>query len=420
MVIENLAEVTHYPKAIFPRVSVSEETVIIPNHVEVTHITIEELIERVPHEDQPQVREALSIDPENDGPYEVGAHGEGLLPSLLVASLLGRASLELRDELDEQKVAPTVEDAIQKGELRRLHTEWKDPNVVTSLSSHEDFDVMLEHCLEIQDRNPRILGLIGKSGHGKDSFAAALKQSGIFGEVYEVSLGGYFRMLSRAVIYQAYRDGLLTVKDGKLDTDQVQALLLSPERIQELVARIETSERAIQPKKSDETKSAVAEYSPDTQDEDEISVKLHEDIWNQTAGFMDRAVPIIAEASQARGISYAQRAVALLNEELPSDATILIQGRQYTLQCIAQFNSIIKIDNIYPWQVGFRRFQDKVKAAVLRDLAIERYPHLDMKEAKKLISDEDIAKAVTEEHIYAAYVSLYNDVKTLKAALNAA
>jgi hypothetical protein len=399
----------------FPVIRVEKTTVIVPNHVAHTNIPLEDIIQPVHNvDDRNLVMQTLHAD-SPEGTYDIGPNGEGLPRPYLVASLLGRLSLDLRDEMDETKVAPTVEAAIAQGRLQRLHTQWAESDII-QLSSHHSFEDMLATCsAELTQRQvtPRVIGLVGKSGHGKDSFAAELKRSEIVGNVYEVSLGGYFRMLSRAVLFQAYKEGYISSMD---DGDQVSRVLKDKALVQDIVSRIEMSDKAIQPVKDDVSRTTSAEYTPQM-NEDET---FYKGIWDKTAALMDRAVPIIAEASQEYGISYAQRAVTLLDEQLPEGSVILIQGRKYTLQCIAQFDAIIQIENTHPWQVGFRRFQDKVAAVVRERIMTEQYPHLDKKLAKKMIPDSDIPAATNEEDIYAAYESLWKDVTTIRTAINGA
>lgn len=267
---------------------------------------------------------------------------------------LGLTALRLRDDKDTQQVAASI-----PPEMERFDNQFMDDEEVIILHSDVPPSQMVEqlqHELsEAQEvTRPRRIGVFGPSGYGKDEFVTTARRD--IENAYEITMGGFFRALTKSVLYRAAKDRGLDLDDP----DQVNMFLNNDELVREIIAEITGHDSGIiiVPTLDTENPNAAARkrinaHINGIDDTDEIAIKAAERV--------EKSVAFIAKHSQIESIYFAQRALEYLEGEVPADSIIFVQGRGYTLDCITRFDHLVRIDHPEPLQVGARRFGDIVK-----------------------------------------------------------
>ncbi len=253
---------------------------------------------------------------------------------LKLFSILGLAALTMRDQQDDMKVAqslkevPVVQQIPRKG-LKKIQ-----------ISSHLFAEEMIAKFYKgYGNRQDDVIAVLGGSGNGKDNFIRELIKQDVTMKLTELSLGGYFRAMTEAVIQTILKD--LVEEEVPFENQylELSRRIDNQDALQKIIDRVLKNE-LVQMRLSDDQRKLEFYVTGEI-----IDHKLPPNDY----------VAKISALTQVAGIEVAKKGLAILKD---LGRTAVIQGRTFTLSRIGGFKTYIEISNDFPWLNGLRRFRD--------------------------------------------------------------
>lgn len=357
-------------------------------------------------------------------PYEKNTHYRGhnrnivLTPNQLLGAIAAAELLNQRDRMDRVNLTADVERGIAAGRLKKyaqvepttIDTGALSPAQIAErifceirdwCSHNSQLTRRIEYATHTFSdgtksirphskmmtvlKRPLILGFVGDSGMGKDTTCEALVKDGFTfkGEHFdciEFSSGSYYRAIATALFYD-----MLMRNPGIEKEDDFQEKLI--ERTKAILAdHSNIGAYNIQISFNLNKGKAIFVYEGADCDTDKLNLArvLSQDKVSVVAGFI-----------QVDGISRFREFVqSIISGDLPtglshvnlSRTVFLIQGRDYSLECIHHFEKMFRIHNEDRIEVGHRQFDFQVKKKM------EKNANLTRDEAEMIVLNELLSK----------------------------